>query len=335
MIRILVGDLGGTNLRLAIVERDGEEWRFVAEHHASSNDYPGLLPPVQDFLASVDLPQCACIGVAGPVEVVGNGAARGRAHLSNLAWTVDATELARATGIGRFRIINDFEAIGYAVPQLGAEDVVEIHPGSPDTRGDPAPLAVIGPGTGLGQVFLIWTNGRYLAHPSEGGHADFAPSTPIEYELHAHLAERYGHVSVERVVSGPGIIATYDFLTARAEQERHPDVQRAMETGQAALEISRLALSEGDPASVATLRLVVRTLASQAAGFALTVRAAGGVYIAGGIAPKILDALEEGGFVETFKAKGRMSDLLARIPIRVIVAKHVGLLGAAVAAIDA
>jgi glucokinase len=148
MIRILAGDLGGTHLRLAIVEREGPTRHFVAESTVRSGDYPGLLPPLRDFLAGVGPPECACIGVPGPVE-------GGRAELSNLAWTVDETELSRGTGIRRFRIINDFEALGYAIPLLGPDDLVEIQPGAHGTRGTPGPLAVIGPGTGLGQVFLL------------------------------------------------------------------------------------------------------------------------------------------------------------------------------------
>ncbi|MDH4042994.1 MAG: glucokinase [Gemmatimonadota bacterium] len=326
-MRVLVGDLGGTHLRLAIAERDGEAWRLTAERNVPSHHLPGLLPAIRDFLADGERPPCACIGVPGPVE-------GGRAHLSNLSWTVDADELARGTGIERVRIINDFEAVGYAVPALGPDDLVEIQPGVPSTFRGVAPVAVIGPGTGLGQVFLLWEDGRYRPQASEGGHADFAPSEPVEYELHAHLKRLHGHVSAERIVSGPGLVATYAFLAARAGHPMHPDVAQALGAGDAAAAISRLALGGGDPTSGAALALMVRTLARQAASFALSVRATGGVYIAGGIAPKVLPALRDPSFIETFLAKGRMSALLAAVPVRVVIAAHVGLLGAAVAAED-
>lgn len=325
MIRILAGDLGGTHLRLAIVEREGPTRHFVAESTVRSGDYPGLLSPLRDFLAGVGPPECACIGVPGPVE-------GGRAVLSNLAWTVDETELSRGTGIRRFRIINDFEALGYAIPLLGPDDLVEIQPGAHGTRGTPGPLAVIGPGTGLGQVFLLWEDGRYRPHASEGGHADFAPGDPVEYELHAHLRRIHGHVSVERVVSGPGLVATYRFLAARAGQTVHPEIAAAAD---AAAAVSRLALNGDDPTSRAALGLVVRALARQAASFVLTLRATGGVYLTGGIAPKIMPALCDGQFMAAFRARGRLTGFIASVPVRIVVAANVGLLGAAAAAEEA
>lgn len=326
-MRVLVGDLGGTHLRLAIAERDGDAWRLTAERNVPSHDLPGLLPAIRDFLADGERPPYACIGVPGPVE-------GGRAHLPNLSWTVDADELAHGTGIDRVRIINDFEAVGYAVPVLGPNDVEEIQSRSPSSGQGTGPVAVIGPGTGLGQVFLLWEDGRYRPQASEGGHADFAPSEPVEYELHAHFKRLHGHVSVERIVSGPGLVATYEFLAARAGHAVHPDVAQAIAAGDAAAAVSRLALGGDDPTSGAALTLMVRSLARQAASFALTVRATGGVYLAGGIALKVLPALRDRAFIEAFRAKGRLSALLAAVPVRVVIAAHVGLLGAAVAAED-
>ena len=246
--------------------------------------------------------------------------------------TVDEDRLARGTGIARVRIINDFEAIGYAIPHLTAGDLVELQAGAP--RADPpAPLAVIGPGTGLGQGFLVWDGARYRPYPSEGGHADFAPDGPVEYELHAALRAQHGHVSVERVVSGPGLVTIYRFLTARAGCSLHPEVQQALDGGDPAAAISRLGLSGADRVSADTLRLLVRALARQAGNFVLSLRATGGVYLAGGIAPQILPVLGDGTFVEAFRDKGRLRPLLAEVPIHVIVAEHAGLLGAA-AAVD-
>jgi glucokinase len=327
MMRVLVGDLGGTNLRLAIAEQDGTAWRFTGERDLSSHAYPGLLPAVREFLTDHPQADRACIGVPGPVD-------DGRARLSNLPWTVDGEELGRGTGIGRVRIVNDFEAVGYAVPLLGPDDLVQIQAGASGTRVGGAPVAVIGPGTGLGQVFLLWEDGRYRPHASEGGHADFAPSGPIEYELHAYLKRERGHASVERVVSGPGLVSTYQFLATREGGTMHPEVERSLAGGDAAATVSRLALEGTDPTCVAALELVVRTLARHAASFALTVRATGGVYIAGGVSPKILPALRDRKFLAAFGAKGRMSDLLASLPVWVVVAARVGLLGAAAAAMD-
>jgi len=322
--RVLAGDLGGTHVRLAIVDDAAGSWRIVTEHTTASRDYPALLPAVQQFLVGVDVPARMCIGVPGPVR-------SGRAELSNLAWTVDAMELAKATGI-ETTIINDFVAVGYAIPELTPTDVVEIQPG--DGNHADEPIAVIGPGTGLGQVFLLNEHGRYRPYPSEGGHVDFAPTNPMEYQLHAYLSQSYEHVSVERVVSGPGLVHTYQFLLARAGRTEHHEITDAPERGKAAA-ISRLALNHEDSICAEALAVFVRALASQAADFTLTIQATGGVYIAGGIAPQILPALLDGSFAETFRAKGRMRNLLETVPVHVVVAEDIGLLGAAAAAAGA
>jgi glucokinase len=253
----------------------------------------------------------------------------GEARTTNLPWTVRASDLAAATGVPVTLLINDFEAVGHALGLLGPADLVTLQDGEPVEHG---PIALIGPGTGLGQGVLIWDSGRYGVHPSEGGHATFAARSEVEWGLSESLARRFGHVSWERVVSGPGLVCVYEYLASTPTRKASASALRGIEHDDPAAVITRHGVAGTDPVAVEALSLFVGALGAQAGNLALTVLATGGVFLAGGIAPRIVDRLKTAAFLDPFRQKGRLEPLLARIPVHVIVNPDVGLLGAAAAA---
>jgi glucokinase len=299
-------------------------------HGYASREYPGLAPIVLDFLARVDrgggaesILERACFGIACPVV-------EGECETPNLPWTVSARRLAVEIGIPRTRVINDLDAIAFGIERLGPGDLVALQEGIPVQHGV---VGVIGAGTGLGQAFLAWDGSRYRTYASEGGHATFAARTELERELQRHLESLYGHVSCERILSGPGLVNVYRFLASRAGAREHPVVRDEVERDGAAA-ISRHALMVTDALCASALDTFAGVYGAQAGNLALHVLATGGVYLAGGIAPAIVEKLRDGTFVAAFREKGRMSELLARIPVHVVMNASVGLLGAAVAAVD-
>ncbi len=324
-MRVLVGDIGGTKTLLAIAQCDEGRVRLLATRRYDSGAWPGLAEIAREFTitfsdaaASIE---AACFAVAGPVIETISGQ---RAKVTNLAWEVDSQSLARMLGIARLRLINDFQGVGYGIESLGAEDLVTLQPGTPSPR---ATRAVLGAGTGLGQSLLVWCNGRYEALATEGGHVDFGPADELQIELLRYLRGKYDRVSVERVLSGPGMVEIYAFLQARERAGRAYDL-----APDDPATISAAALAGTDPVANAALDLFVRVYGSQAGNLALSVMAVGGVYIAGGIAPKIVAKLRDGSFLEAFNNKGRMAALTRTIPVHVVMNPHVGLLGAASAA---
>lgn len=322
-VRVLAGDIGGTNARLAIVAVDGVHARVEREQRSASRDAPGLAPIVQAFLAETEERlEAACFGIPGRV-IDGVG------RPSNLPWTIDERELAAAIGIAHTSIINDFDAVGHGLALLGAEDVETLQRGEPVARG---PVALIGAGTGLGESFLTWDAGRYRVHASEGGHAGFAARDDIEWGLRRALQHEFGHVSVERVVSGPGLIAIYRHLVAVGSGVEAGIVREEMGQQDPAAVIVRHGLAGTDPLCVAALDRFTALLGAEAGDLALTVLATGGVYIAGGIAPRIVARLRTGPFLAAFRDKGRLAAFVARVPVHVVVNPDVGLLGAAAVA---
>jgi len=307
-MRVLAGDIGGTHARLALVEVGRRRARMLEDRTYSSQDAPGLAPLIEDLLRGKPRrPGKACFGIAGPVvdgEVAG----------TNLPWSVEARALGKAIGIPDTRLINDFAAVGFGLPLLGPGDVTTLQAGEPELHG---PIALLGAGTGLGAGFLLWEGGDYRVCSSEGGHASFAPRTVRELALHAFLSKRFDHVSCERVISGPGLAAIYESLTGRVEDSAA---------------ISERAQAGADAAAVEALDLFAAAFGAEAGSLALTILATGGVYLAGGIAPRIVAKLEDGTFLTAFRHKGRMGALLARVPVQVVMSPDVGLLGAAAAA---
>ena len=325
VIVLLAGDIGGTNTRLALYSWDGDARRPIIERDFRSIDYAGLEEVVCAFLRAEGLSAtAACFDVAGPVL-------DGRARLTNLPWVIEEGRLARELGIRQVALLNDLKAIAYAVPRLDDGELHTINPGRPTARGA---IAIVAPGTGLGEAFLIWGGTRYIACASEGGHADFAPSDPVENEIWGYLQRRYGHVSCERVCSGSGIPNIYDSLRDLGHGTESPTfaAQLAVEHDRTPL-IMHAGIEGIDPLCMKTLEIFTTALGAEAGNLAVRVLATGGVYLAGGIPPRIVPQLSDGRFMQAFVTKGRLSDLLRDVPVKVVVT-NAALLGAAFYGLD-
>ena len=320
---LLAGDIGGTKTHLAIFSPETGPRTPLAEDTFPSARFPSLEALASEFLAQVDLkPERASFGVAGPVLA-------GRATITNLPWVMHETYLEAELDLSSVHLLNDLMAIASAVPWLESDDVYTLNEGKPAPGGA---IAVIAPGTGLGEAFLTWDGSRYRPFPSEGGHTDFAPNNLLETDLLRYLLERFGHVSYERVCSGRGLPNIYAFLRDSGYAEE-PEwlAEQLAEVDDPNPIIVKAALDETKQCElcVATLNTFVSILGTEAGNMALNLMATGGVYLAGGIPPRILAALEGEQFLLDFQAKGRMSDLMARIPVHVILNHKVALLGAA------
>ncbi|CAK0759106.1 Glucokinase [Gammaproteobacteria bacterium] len=311
-MNVLAGDVGGTKTLLQIAEVTASGYHTRHEARFESVAWSGFVPLVEEFLRTVPFfPEKACFAVAGPVEGT-------HAKLTNLSWEdLDATRLATHFGIRQVSIINDFQAIGYGIEGLAAAELATLQAGYKVPR---APRALLGAGTGLGQGILVWKDGHYFPLDSEGGHVDFAPRDKEQEGLLQFLQTRYDHVSYERLLSGMGLVEIYRFLRSQTSNQDTPNFEHAASISAAAF--------TADPLAVHALRLFVRIYGQQAGNLALTCLARGGVYVAGGIAPRILPFLQEGEFIRAFRAKGRMERLLVEIPVRVVLNHRVGLLGA-------
>lgn len=322
---LLAGDIGGTKTNLAVFstsEKDG--WKKpLAEATFPSGRYSSLEALVEEFQGQhhfqIDL---ASFGVAGPV--VG-----GRATITNLPWVLEENHLKKALHIPAVGLLNDLNAIAHGVPFLDSKDLHILNAGRPVERGS---IAVIAPGTGLGEAFLTWEGGRYHPHTSEGGHADFAPADELQSELLRYLQQRYTHVSFERVCSGRGVPNIYNFLKESGHASE-PDWLTDMlkDAHDPTPIIFEQALDKAHAGGICsmTLELFVAILGAEAGNMALKVLATGGVYLGGGIPPRILSLLAEGRFMQAFLRKGRLSDILLPVPVYVILNPNIALLGAA------
>lgn len=319
---LLAGDVGGTNARLALFEWDGRTEVVRATY--PSREHAGLDEIIRAFLGEHPAHVAgACVGVAGPVR-------NGRTQEVNLAWPVDAASLAATLGLGRVILLNDLEANAWGIGALGADDLVTLQAGAPGASGN---AAVISAGTGLGEALIVReTDGTTIVVATEGGHVDFAPRTEDQVELWRSVMADIGHVSVERVCSGMGLVAIERLLRTRAGEPDPDWLVKARDGGDEAAAISAAGLARSDPVASAALDMVVEIYAAQAANLALTCLAVGGVYLGGGIAPKILPRLREGGFLRVFTDKGRFSQLMTTIPVHVIVNQDTALMGAALRA---
>ena len=319
-MRILAGDIGGTHARLAIAEWTDGTVSIVHEQRYPSREYPGLAPVVTAFLATAGpRPERACFAVAGPIVA-------GEWRATNLPWVVRTTDLAAAIGIPHTALINDFAAVGYGVPAMGAADLVTLQAGTPQPHG---PIALIGPGTGLGQAHVVWEGAAYRVLPSEGGHTDFAPRSEVEYEMASYLRREFGRVSWERVLSGPGLVNVYRFLVWSGRAVEQAAVREDMTREDPAGVVTRHALAGSDAACGAALDLFSSCLGALAGNVALAILATGGVYLAGGIVPRIAARLAGDPFRAALLDKGRLSALVAGCPVHVIMNPDVGLIGAA------
>ena len=304
---LIAGDIGGTKTDLAVYSDGAGPHAPLAQTQVHSADYPSLQAMVLEFLAKVKMP----VDVAGPVI-------DGRVKATNLAWAMDEVSLARDLKVKSVHLMNDLEAVARAVPILRPQDVVTLNEGRAVERGA---IAIIAPGTGLGESFLVWDGGQYRAHSSEGGHSDFAPTDARQIGLLEYLLGRFDHVGFERVCSGIGVPNVYDYLR---EKENMPESPGVAATIAAAPDRTRAildaAIDPQRPSALcrATAETLVSILGSEAGNLGLKVLATGGVYLAGGIALGLLGPLREPRFLEAFTRKGRFKDLVARMPVHVI-----------------
>jgi glucokinase len=318
---LLAGDIGGTKTDLALFTAEAGPRSPVAQAEFASEAYPNLQAIVREFVARHPSPiEHACFDVAGPVI-------DGRAKVTNLPWIVDTAELAHQLGIAAVDLLNDLEATALSIPLLGPADVLTLSAGEPVPEGA---IAVVAPGTGLGEAFLTWEGNRPHAHASEGGHVDFGPTDATQLGLLAYLQQRDGHVSVERVCSGIGIPNIYAYLRDSGRVAESPALAGQLKAAEdlTPLIVRAAFQAQPDALSAASIDTFVAILGAEAGNLALKVLATGGVYLGGGIPKRILPALSAGRFLDSFRSKGRMSDLLTRVPVHVIL-EQTALFGAA------
>ena len=323
---VLAGDIGGTKTNLGLfVMGEGRPSPHAVESYPSL-ETPNLESIVKRFLsdhsASVS---SACFGIAGPVV-------NGRCKTTNLPWEVSEARLAKAFQWERVRLVNDLTATAMAIPLLKRGELATLNNGRPQKGGN---IALIAPGTGLGQGLVVFQKNKPLPVPSEGGHVDFAPTSEPEVELWRTLKKMFGHVSVERIVSGPGLGNIYAWLKESGRYPEPPWLKERLLEEDPAKVIAEIGLAENHPLCVEALHTFVSILGAVAGNLALTALARGGVYLGGGIPPKILPALKTSLFMEAFKDKGRFRSLLEKISVRVIMNERAALLGASHCAFQA
>ncbi|HEY2861158.1 MAG TPA: glucokinase [Terracidiphilus sp.] len=317
---ILAGDVGGTKVHLALYDFTNGKLDHRREERFPAREYSGLEAIVKEFLGG-DKATAACFGVPGPVR-------DGRLRLTNLPWTLDSREIAAHLGIDHVFLINDLEANGYGIAELQPDQIYTLSEGDPSQIGN---RALIAAGTGLGEGLLTWNGRIHVPYPSEGGHADYAPRNEDEIDLLRFLKQKYnGRISWERVVSGMGMTSIYEFL--RDVRGMEVDAALAEEVGAADdpnSVITQKALSGESEICVKTMDMFVSAYGAEAGNLALKILSVGGLYLGGGIAPRILEKLKDGTFIKAFTDKGRLSQLLVNMPVRVILESRAAVLGAA------
>ena len=318
---ILAGDIGATRTRLAAFQTEGNRLNCVVQKIYPSQEHNGLLEVLREFIRTEGIPvHSACFGVAGPVR-------GGRSKISNLPWTIDCKELAMQLKLNSVGLLNDLEAYAYGIDALESKDFVTLSEGLEDAEGN---RAVISAKTGLGMAGLYWDGFRHHPFACEGGHADFASRNELQAELSSYLQKKFGHVSCERVLSGPGIRNIYDFLrdTKKAEEPLSLRDQLRDARDVSAL-IAQLALAGNTPICEETMEIFVGVLGAETGNCALRYMTTGGIFIAGVIAAKNVEKLKNAAFLQAFLDKGRMSSLLKDMPIRVVLNDDCGLIGSA------
>ena len=316
---ILAGDVGGTKVHLALYDFTHGNLQHTRDARFPAKDYSGLEEIVKEFLAADEVTS-ACFGVPGPVR-------DGRLRLTNLPWTLDSRELSQNLKIQHVFLINDLEANGYGVAELKADQIYTLSEGDASQIGN---RALIAAGTGLGEGILAWNGKIHVPMPSEGGHTDYGPRNEDEIDLLRFLKQKYqGRVSYERVVAGMGITNIYDFLRDVRGMEEPAWLRDRIASEDPNAVITELALSAKSELCEKTLDMYVSAYGAEAGNLALKILSVGGLYLGGGIAPRILEKLKDGTFMRSFTDKGRLSQLLINMPVRVILESRAALLGAA------
>ena len=313
---VLAGDIGGTHTRLAFYEKG----MLLAEQKFSSRSYDGLERIVQEFLQSQNKKvEKACFGVAGPVRA-------GKCKATNLPWTIDASHLSQSLGISSVHLLNDLEANAYGLRMLKNEELFLLNAGDSHQKGNQALIAA---GTGLGEAGLFWDGKEHRPFACEGGHSDFAPRNEMEIELFVYLMKKFGHVSYERVVSGPGLHSIYQFLIETGKEKSSPEVKAAMEKKDPSAVVSEWGKKNQDSACIHALDWFISLYGAEAGNLALKHLSLGGVFVGGGIAPHLVEKMKGGAFLSSFVDKGRFQKLLESIPVRIVLNDRAALLGAA------
>jgi glucokinase len=317
---ILAGDVGGTKVHLALYDFSDGKLKYTKDKQFPAKEYSGLEEIVKEFLGNEKV-TAACFGVPGPVR-------DGRLRLTNLPWTLDSRQLAASLAIQHVFLINDLEANGYGVAELSADQIYTLSEGDAGQIGN---RALIAAGTGLGEGLLAWNGRIHVPYPSEGGHTDFGPRNEEEIELLRFLQQKYnGRISYERVVSGMGLTNIYEFLReVRGMEEPAWLAERIAAAHDPNSVITEMALSAKSEICQKALDMLVSVYGAEAGNLALKVLSVGGLYVGGGIAPKILEKLKDGTFMKAFVDKGRLSQLLINMPVRIILDSRAALMGAA------
>ncbi|MGA2276342.1 MAG: glucokinase [Terracidiphilus sp.] len=316
---ILAGDVGGTKVHLALYDFINGKLECSRDEIFAAKSYSGLEEIVKGFMGAHKI-TAACFGVPGPVR-------DGRLRLTNLPWTLDSRELCVSLGITHVFLINDLEANGYGVAELAPDQIYTLSEGDTSQIGN---RALIAAGTGLGEALLIWNGRSHVPYPSEGGHADYAPRNEDEIDLLRFLKQKYnGRISQERVVSGPGLTNVYEFLREVRGIDEPAWLAERIASGDPNAVITELALAAKSEICEKALDIFVSAYGAEAGNLALKLLSVGGVYVGGGIAPRILEKLKDGTFLKAFTEKGRLSQLLVNMPVRIILESRAALLGAA------
>ncbi len=316
---ILAGDVGGTKAHLALYDFIDGKLESTRDEKYAAKDYSGVEEIVKEFLGAQTV-TAACLGVPGPVR-------DGRLRLTNLPWTLDSRELSVSLGINHVFLINDLEANGYGINELAADQIYTLSEGDPSQIGN---RALIAAGTGLGECLLIWNGHSHVPYPSEGGHADYAPRNEDEIDLLRFLKQKYnGRISWERVVAGMGLTNIYEFLREVRGVDEPAWLATRMVAEDPNAVITELALAAKSEICEKALDMYVSAYGAETGNLALKLLSVGGVYVGGGIAPRIIEKLKDGRFMKAFTDKGRLSQLLVNMPVRIILDSRAALLGAA------
>ncbi len=310
----LVGDIGGTKTNIAVLDYSDKKFKSIFENSFLSKDYDSLRTIVkkvfeEDLKGKFNISK-ACFGVAGPVK-------NGKCDATNLPWLVDAKKIAEVLSLNPSDVflLNDLEAAAYGIECLEDKDLFILNKGDEQKGGT---RCLISAGTGLGESIMVFDGKNYRPIPSEGGHTDFAPRNKIEMDLLENLMDKYGRISYERVLSGPGLANTYEFFKKTSYQDISAWLSERIKQEDPSAVISEVGMSKKDEACEKALDLFVSVYGAEAGNLALKSLSTGGVYIGGGIAPKIIDKIKEGAFMQAFTNKGRLSVMISQMPVKVI-----------------
>jgi glucokinase len=317
---VLAGDLGGTKANLAIFEATADQVSLVKTTSYHSGQYPSVIKILQQFLLENPgyKPDRVSLGVAGPVF-------EGHAEITNLPWTIDKKEITTATGIQRIALINDLEATAYGLAGMGEKDFLVLHPGEPGIQGN---MAVLAPGTGLGEAGLFWDGEVHHPFATEGGHSDFSCRNAEDLELHDFLLKKYEVVSWESVIAGPAIHDIYNFLCLVKNRPANTRVTEEFKNDDPSAVISETAVAGTDPVCLEAMKIFVRCLARESCNLILKMKATGGLFLAGGIPPKIVLLLKQPDFYENLLDCDRMQDLVKKVPVKMLLNDKAPMIGA-------